>query len=493
MLTLGPALVLSIAVGSAAPDACDAPTLAARIDQWIEARLAKEGISPGPVAEDAEFFRRLSLDLNGRIPSVAQLADFLDDRRPDKRRQWADELLDGRDNAPLYVNHLTNVWRRRLLANTPPQPRALVGPLEAWLRQRLQVDTPYDQIVRGLLTDPGAAAFRHAFEDKPENLAAATARLFLGIKLECAQCHDDRSGGGWTRRQFWQLAAFFAAPRAGQAPRLRIGGRGAWAEARFLEGGPPDWKGAMMPREVLGGWVARADNPWFARAAVNWIWRDLFGIGLVDPVDGLGVDDNPPSHPVLLDELARQFVLHDFDVKYLLRAIVGSRAYQRSSLRPGSGQHDDMRLFGRAAVRALTCDQLLDSVMLATGLSDGGAARGFSRDNALQAEFVALFEDASASPLDPRASMQQALAMMNSRLIAEILARSPALAAASGDRSSGPLERRITDLYLMVLSRRPRPEELSRMVKYFAECNPEAAQRDVLWALLNSVEFVVNH
>src|SRR5262249_27862309 len=124
-----PGLLFVVGGVGAAPVVLDAPALSARIDELIEARLAKTGVKPAPLADDAELFRRLSLDLNGRIPLVAQLTDFLDDTRPDKRREWIDELLDGRDNTPLYVHHLTNVWRRRLLANTPPQPAAVVDPL----------------------------------------------------------------------------------------------------------------------------------------------------------------------------------------------------------------------------------------------------------------------------------------------------------------------------------------------------------------------------
>ena len=497
MVSLTACLLLVAAATSAAPPVRDARTLSARIDELIEAPLRREGVPPAPVADDAEFFRRLSVDLNGRIPSVAQLTDFLDDPRPDKRRLWADELLDGRDNAPLYVNHFANVWRRRLLANTPPQPLAAVGPLEAWLRRQLQTDAPYDRIARGLLTDPGAAGFWQAHEDKPENVAGATARLFLGVKLECAKCHDDRSGGRWTRPQFWEFAAFFAAPRDGsRPPRIKIGDGDRWAEARFLDGGRPDWKGGATPRTALAEWVARPDSPWFARAAVNRIWRDLFGIGLIDPVDGLGIEDNPPSHPELLDELAWQFAAHDFDTKYLLRALVGSRAYQRTSRQTDLGRRD-VRLFARAAVRALSGEQLRDSVLAATGYrprDDGPAGRSLDR-NALQAEFVALFADAPGGPLDSRASMQQALAMMNSRFIADVTNpdRNPGLAAAVGGRSSRPAARRVADLYLMALSRRPRPEELARLVEHVEGGDTEQGLRDVLWALLNSTEFVVNH
>jgi hypothetical protein len=494
MLMLAPALLLALSAVPASSGACDAVTLSARIDQWIETRLAREGVSPAPLADDAEFFRRLSLDLNGRIPSALQLADFLDDSRPDKRRLWTDELLDGRDNAPLYANHFTNVWRRRLLSLVAPQPRDVVGPLEAWLQRQLEADTPYDRLVRGLLTDSGAAGFRKAYEDKPENLAGVTARLFLGVRLECAQCHN-HPFASWSRKQFWQFAAFFATPQIGQKPRIRIGGIGAWAEARFLDGSQPDWTSRSPSRAALAEWVAQADNRWFARAAVNRIWHDLFGVGLIDPVDGLGTGDNLPSHPELLDELARQFVLHKFDTKYLLRAIVGSRAYQRSSRQTGAGSRDDVRLFARASVRALSGEQLRDSILAVTGYMEGNHGRNSLSANVLQAEFVALFEDASAGPLDSPSSIQQSLAMMNSRFIAEVTnpTNSPALAAVLDGRSSRPAARRIADLYFLVLSRRPRPDELGRLHRYIQEGAVEPALRDVLWALLNSTEFLVNH
>src|SRR5262249_36531286 len=174
------------------------------------------GVPPAPLADDAEFSRRLSRALNGRIPAVTQLVDFLDDMRPEKRRLWVDELLDGPENAPLYVQHFAHFWRRQLLAQTAMQPDTVVAPLEAWLRKQLDANTPYDQLVRRLLTDASASGFYMANENKPENLASRASRLFLGVKLECAQCHDDRSGGTWKRRQFWEYAAFFTGLREEQ-------------------------------------------------------------------------------------------------------------------------------------------------------------------------------------------------------------------------------------------------------------------------------------
>src|SRR5215471_1343057 len=165
--------------------ALDAAALSARIDEHIAARWKQQGVQPAAPADDAEFFRRLSLDLNGRIPSVAQLKDFLDDTRPDKRRLWVDELLGGPDNEALYAEHFARSWRRLLLAHAASRQAAVLAPrLEDWVRKQIKARTPYDRFVRELLTEPEAAPFYLAHESKPENLAGSTARLFLGIKLD---------------------------------------------------------------------------------------------------------------------------------------------------------------------------------------------------------------------------------------------------------------------------------------------------------------------
>src|SRR5262249_38404183 len=160
------------------------------------------------------------------------------------------------------------------------------------------------------------------------------------------------------------------------------------------------------------GWITRGDNPWFARAAVNRLWAHFFGVGLVDPVDGFGIEDNSPSHPDLLDELVRQFVAHEFDLKYLIRAITGSRTYQRSCRQPAPGQGEP-RLSSRAAGRGLTPEQLYDSLVLATGYRPEPAKGGAPSP---RAAFLAPFDDPNSRPLDFQASIQQALMMMNGKL-----------------------------------------------------------------------------
>jgi hypothetical protein len=489
---------------SSAPVILDAQALADRIDAQIEEGLAKEKVPPAPPASDEEFFRRLSLDLNGRIPSYAQLADFLDDTRKDRRRLWIDELIDGPDNAPLYVQHFTNYWRRQLLAQTPRQSDTVVAPLESWLRQQIKANTPYDRLASELLTDPRAMGFFVANENRAESLASRTSRLLLGVKLECAQCHDDRGGGKWKRSQFWEFAAFFAGlqqdrveylvtwPRQ-QKPgpaRIRVGETNTWVQTRFPDGSQPDWKPALTPREALAGWITRRDNPWFARALVNRLWHYFFGIGLIDPVDGLGMEDNRPSHPELLNLMAGQFVAHNFDLKYLIRAITLSRAYQRASIQTHPRQAEP-RLFARAATRALTAEQLYDSLLLATGYHPAPTGTA----GPPRAEFLAPFDDPDSQPADFQSSVQQTLMMMNGPFIKEATssARSTTVATVIDSKRPRPLEKRIEDLYLVTLSRKPQPEEMKRLLEYAAAGDGKEALRDVFWVLLNSSEFILNH
>jgi hypothetical protein len=487
-----------------APAVLDAQALAAQIDQLIDERLAKEKVPPAPPADDAAFLRRLSLDLNGRIPSYAQLADFLDDTRKERRRLWIDELMDGPDNAPLYVRHFTHFWRRQLLAQTTRQSDTVVAPLESWLRRQIEANTPYDRLARGLLTDPQAVGFFVVNENRAEVLASRTSRLLMGVKLECARCHDDRGGGNWKRTQFWELAAFFAGlqqeradflvaePRRQQPgpARIRVGETSTWVETRFPDGSQPDWKRTVTPRQALAEWITGRDNPWFARALVNRLWQYFFGVGLIDPVEGLGVVDNPPSHPELLDELVRQFVAHDFDLKYLIRAIALSQTYQRSSKLTHPRQAEP-RLFARAATRGLTSEQFYDSLVLAAGYSPeptGGAG-------SLRTAFLNPFDDPDSQPADFQSSVQQALMVMNGPFVREVTSssRSTTVATVIDGKRPRPLAKRIEDLFLVTLSRSPRPQEMTRLLDYAAGGNDKQALRDIFWSLLNSTEFILNH
>jgi hypothetical protein len=513
-LTLAPT-VFAAGPPAPAPDGLlDAEALAKRIDYWLAKRQAAAGARAAPLADDAEFIRRLYLDLAGCVPPVIDARDFLDDPRPDKRRLWVKMLLDGTKPSrkpDAYVLHFANVWRAWLLSRVGiEQAAAFAPPTERWFQTRLKDNIPYDQLVRQMIIAAPAAGrgdppnlFDQINENKPESLAGTTSRLFLGIKLECAQCHNDRSGGSWEQTQFWSFAAFFApnAPGRGQSDEQRtiiIPGKNKVVPARFLAGPEPTFKAGANPRAVLADWVVSPTNTYFARAGVNRLWAYFLGAGLTDPVDEAG-DHNPPSHPELLDELARQFADHQFDMKYLIRAIVASQAYQRTST-VSSAAKDDPRLFGRMPVRGLSAEQLFDSLAEVTEFDDAG--RGFGNrlldggNLTPRQQFLARFSSQQKATETPT-SILQALYLMNSAFVADrtSLEHNKTLATLAGQKT--PHARRIETLFLVVLSRKPTAAELTRCVAYLerggASADHREALADVFWALINSPEFFVNH
>jgi hypothetical protein len=500
------------------PALLDEPALAARIDALLAARQKAKGVPPAPRNDDAAFIRGAYLDLAGCIPPLIDVRDFLNDPRPDKRRAWVDALLAGRKPAgkpDAYPRHLATVLRSWVLSRTNSDDAAVLArPVEAWLFERLKKGMGYDKLVREMIaTSPAvggkikpyglsANLFYQANEFKPENLAASTARLFLGVTLECAQCHDDRSGGGWKQGEFWSLAAFYGgvdpvALRVSDRREIELPGSKGVARARFLAGGEPAWAPAADPRAVLADWVTGPDNPYFARAAANRVWWHLFGTGLTDPVDSRG-DHNPPSHPELLDELARQFAGHGHDLAYLIRAITCTDAYQRSSASTHPGQNDP-RLFARKAVRGLSPEQLFDSLAEATDFRGVGTGPG-ERDpdpGALtpRQQFVGRFAHPGGAAAST--SVPQALYMMNGPFVSGRTSRkhNGTLAAVIDDHRGGT-SRQVETLFLVTLSRKPTAQESKRFVG-FVEGGLAAdrgdAMADVFWVLINGAEFCLNH
>ncbi len=477
--------------------------LAKRIDELIAAPWRERGVTATPLADDAEFLRRVFLDLGGRIPRVQEVREFLDDASSDKRRKVVDKLLE----SPYYVNHFTNVWRALML----PQTNNALGPplapqLEAWLKKRVRENAPYDRLVREVLTvsvrrqammsagEPSPAVFYQANENKPENLASATSRLFLGVKLECAQCHN-HPFAKWTKQQFWEYAAFFQPTAEREA---RVPGTEKTVQARFLDGSEPKKKSADSARETLADWVTSSENPYFARAAANRLWAHFFGLGLVEPIDEES-DDNKPSHPELLDELSRQLALHSFDLRYLMKAIAYSNTYQLSSNSETTPL--DAHLFARMSLKGLSPEQLYDSIAQATGFREPPTPDQRFMPFAPagpRAEFLTRFANLSDKRTEYQTSILQALALMNGRFVADAtsLERSETLAAVV-DAPFLDSAGRVEALYLAALGRRPRADEKERLVKYVERGGPSGdakkALADVFWALLNTSEFVLNH
>ena len=519
-------VLLLLATTSSVARGDEVVELATEIDGLIRRRLAAENVTAAPVADDAEFLRRVFLDLGGRIPPSTRVRQFLADRDPDKRRKVVDELLD----SSLYVVHFSNVWRKALLPETQadPQTRVLVPAFEAWLRQKLTDDTSYSEMVREIVTVPLAAsrnpreipgqadrpsplAFYQAKQIKPENLAASTARTFLGIRIECAQCHD-HPFDNWKQNDFWSFAAFFAGmERQGRGGflaairevadrrKLKIPGTETSVGPVFLDGSRPLPTQTRGARQLLADWMITVENSYFAKAAVNRLWSQMFGIGLVDPPDDFTAD-NPPSHPKLLDLLASEFASHNFDVRHILRSIVASDAYQRTSRQTDPSQQKP-RLFSRMAVKGLSPEQIFDSLAQATGYVPVAVDRTSTGPGALdsvRSEFVDLFGDDSSRPTQQRTTILQALALMNGGLVSEAtsLDRSRTLTAVVEFPALGTGDR-VEALYLAALGRRPGAKRLAALVAYVdaggVTKDPAAALADVFWALLNSSEFLLNH
>jgi hypothetical protein len=454
-----------------------------------------------------------------------EVRQFLADKSADKRRRLVDRLLD----SPNYVAHFSEFWTNVLIpeAAADLQLRYLKPGFEGWLRQQLEKDLPYDALVREILTvtfpkpqqlrfvnqfaQIWPAAFYTAKQGKAENLAAATTRTFLGIRIECAQCHD-HPFDTWERQHFWSTAAFFASvqnqsPQATFSPvieriekcDIKIPDTDTVVQAAFVTGEKPVWGERESPRSKLANWITAKDNPYFARAAVNRLWGQLFGTGIVEPVDDFS-PNNPPSHPELLDELAKQFVNSDFDTKYILRVIAASETYQRSSQRTHESQ-DSPRLFAKMNLRGLTSQQLFNSLAQATGFYEEPVRRmqrQFSLGlNDAKSELLQAFEGSTESAVDRHTTIIQALAMMNGGFTG-------AATSTGNNQTFGAIldypgmdtTQKIEAMYLATLSRPPREEELQRLISFVEPDGTRAGRESlghVFWALLNSSEFMFNH
>jgi len=507
-------------------ESLSAEQLAQQIDAILADAWKTSGVAAAPLTTDAEFVRRVYLDLIGRIPSVAETLAFVDDTRADKRRQLVEELL-GRG---AWAAHFANTWRDMLLAGSAnPEMRAQVSSLESWLRLRFSVNMPYDRMARELMTaevrsaptsaiEPSAAAFYQAADFKPELLAASTTRVFLGIQLQCAQCHD-HPFASWKRQQFWQMAAFFKDTQAesaaqaegsvsaitslkalvgmGDADALTIPETKIVVKPLFLDGTSPSRKPDETKRQILAKWITTSDNPLFARAAVNRLWDHFFGRGLVHPVDHLDTA-GPPSQPQLFDELSQQFVLHGYDMKYLIRAITATRAYQLSSQAAGAPNEKQLLVFARMPLRRMSGDQLYASFVQATGFQPTGtAAQQVQLESSARDEFQARFNDTSVPRTEAPTTILQALALMNGRYVTEAtdVIQSRVFAAVA----TAPYldtRGRIELLFLTALSRRPDAGELEDLSAYVTAAGSRGEKRalaDAFWSLLNSAEFVLNH
>ncbi|QDU38073.1 hypothetical protein Mal4_23930 [Maioricimonas rarisocia] len=486
----------------------------AGIDRVLEELWARNEIEPTVPATDEELLRRVYLDLAGRTPSVTEVRSYLNDPSASRYEDLVEHLLTGPDHA----SHLATVWRRFLIPEGVDLSR--FGGIEAfdrWLADRFASNDSYDEVVRSLLlaegrlSQSGPLLFYSAVKLDADQLASRTSRVFLGMRLECAQCHD-HPFEPWTQQDFWRFAAFFGQISRPQAEletvstvmRVRDIDRGevmlpdsdTIVPPGFLDNKPlraADQTTAR--RQQLAEWLTGADNPYFARATANRIWGQMFGRGIVDPIDDFGVQ-NPPRSPELLDLLASQFISSGFDLRELFRVIALSRAYRLSS---GADTIDEERVewFAQMNIKTLTAEQVYDCIAVATMLDGAGAINVERFGNTSRQEFIQQFRTPTGRSTEYLGGIPQALTLMNGGLIS----------SATGLSSSGLLKsleapfftnrERIEVLYLATLSRQPRPDEWELLDSYITESTRGVELReglaDILWALLNSAEFTLNH
>lgn len=506
---MGLLVLTTIARASSAAEP-DAAALAALIDRHIETRLEAERVSPAEPADEAEFLRRVYLDLHGVVPTAEQAARYLADSDPARRARLTDALLAG----PGYGEHLADIWAGYLVSPLADDSRQRSDRLRQWLAERFNTQS-WDRIAAELLTATGKMeenpAVIYLIEGRlprgVPDLTDITTRYFLGIRLNCAQCHD-HPFVKWTRQDYWGMAAFFTqiqtpgrpkqVYQAGvkDNPELTLSSlQGAGAPDGFLLR-PPTFLGGdelqtsqgTTNRGALVGWMTSPQNPHFARAMVNRTWWRLFGRGIVRPVDDIHAA-NPPSHPELLDLLSQRFIESGFDLKFLTRAIVLSRAYQRTS-RAGDSPANQAALFGRMSVKVLSAGQLYDSLVTIFG-SPARKSGGDSRAGA-RSEFTQFFaEDGDPDPTAYRRGIPHLLRQMNSGQFAgpnvAALARQLATPGRPPDEVAG-------DLFLTILSRRPTAGEQRLFQTHVGRSDSlETASRELAWALMMTSEFSLNH
>jgi len=492
------------------------------IDELAYAHFQQLGLLPSEGCTDAEFLRRAKLDAIGLLPTPDEVRAFLADTSSDKRRKFIAQVL----NDPAYADYWANKWADLLRPNPDRVGVKSVFVFDQWLRETFRQNQPYDQFVREILLAEGsnhrdgpAVVYRDRRE--PADLTTMFSQLFLGTRLECARCHH-HPNEKWSQDDFYQFAAFFGAVKqkgAGLSPPISggtetfyfaSGGQGVKhpVTGQRMSPRPPDGSPApggddMDPRQLLSDWLTAPDNPFFARAAVNRVWAVFFGRGLVEPVDDFRIS-NPCVNPPLLNALAEDFAKHRYDLKHLMRTILESRLYQLSSA-PNESNLADTRNFSRAYRRRLPAEVLFDAVNTVTGVPDtfGAMPSGSRAMQAWTYKIESQLMDAFSRPnpssdppceRDRQMSVVQSLHLMNSRALQSKLSNKSGRARQLADSSSPP-DQVVTDLYLATLNRPPTEEELKVATAAFGakDATRQSATEDVLWALLNSAEFVFNH
>ncbi len=491
------------------------------IDRAVVKKLNRLKITPSGIANDETFLRRVYLDLIGLQPTPDEIRTFLSNKDPKKR----EKIVDGLFKRPEFVDHWSLKWGD-LLQNSRNQlsPRS-VFLFREFIRSAVASNMPVDKFARKILTarggvvdDPASAYF--AISKDTNDTVERVTQVFCGVRMLCARCHAHPMEN-WTQGDYYGLASFFSQVRTTQDKRFariaktkvvqlkldsgfaRNPRTNLLQPPRFLGGKEPKLDAGTDRREAYAKWLTSPDNEFFARGIVNRFWSYFFHRGIIDPVDDIR-STNPPINPELLDALTKDFVAHKFDLRHLMQRIVTSATYQRSSIPTESNKHDHQN-FSHAVPRRIPAEALLDSLVQATGVQErfGGAPGGFRAaqlpDANVTSPFLKLFGkpqrmDACECERDNSSNMLQALHFINGK---SILGR-----VQNGSARPAQLMRKklsdkdlVTELYLWSLARHPNEKELQISIKFIESYDKDriAAAQDLMWALLNSRDFLLNH
>jgi hypothetical protein len=525
----GKVSVFSVSIPLGAPVE-NLPATSNFVDELVFQNLKEIGVPPSPVSDDATFLRRVTLDIAGRLPTIEEAAAFAADTNADKRDRVIDALLD----SPDYADYFANKWAT-LLKNRRESKADITAnfAFHSWVRDSLLANKPYDQFVREILAatgtiveNPPVAWYKRV--KLPEQQLEDVAQLFLGVRMQCAQCHH-HPFERWSQADYYSLAAFFS--QVGRKPTAIAGedlifhkrGTAQYVNKKTEQpvkpaglGGPPlEVAPDDDPRLQLADWMAEESNPFFAKVLVNRYWKHFFKKGLVEPEDDLR-DTNPPTNPELLDALAKHFIESDFDLKEAIRVIVSSKTYQLSA-QPNEHNAVDHQNFSHFYPKRLQAEVLLDAVDRLTGattsfadLPMGTRAVALPDNSYNSSAFLKVFGRPDAASVCEcervqSSSLAQSLHLMNSSEVKGKLAT----AGGRADRLAKSEEedaKKIHEIYLAAFSRPPTGEELSIAESHINIPRTDSAGKpivpatakkmayeDLLWAIMNTKEFLYNH
>ena len=499
------------------------------VDKFTQKKWQELGIVPSGLASDEQFIRRVYLDLTGSLPKPAEVKEFLADTSKDKRDKLIDRLLE----TPEYSYLFANKWADVLRVKRRGQPDRAAGTFafHSWIRESIAKDKPHDQFAREILAATGdenqaPPTVWYKELQNPQEFVDDVAQVFLGQRLACAQCHH-HPYEKWSQDDYWGMAAFFG--RVGRKNQQVLGGvgnqqaqrqvifnrgngnvtnkrTGAAAKIQPLDGEPMEISSEDDPRQKLVDWMANPKNPFFARAVANRYWSHFFGRGIVDPIDDMRVT-NPPTNPELLDALAKELVKSKFSLKHLIKVIVKSRTYQLSST-PNEFNKHDKQSYARFYPRRMSAEVLYDAVSQVT--STPAAFGGLPTDKHAPNRAIMLPDEAFASYfLDvfgrpqrisacecervSEANLAQALHLLNSQEIQNKLTAGNGRAALLANDKRSDAEK-VDELFLWVFSRLPSAEHRQVAIEHLNRnaMNKKLAYENLLWALINTKEFVFN-